>query len=195
MRVRLLVAAAPGAGRQRAVVGVHLRVAAVRGDNGGDLVATGSREPRADLPPASAVDRRRPAGWVERRTELGRRGGRPRDGRLQPVPGRAGRQAQVVEELVNGLRGALLRYRVMAYTVGVGLIVLVFIGIPLRYGVGFVWVEKIVGALHGFLYIVYLVTALDLARRARFSLVQMLAMIGAGLLPFLAFFIERRVTA
>ena len=96
---------------------------------------------------------------------------------------------------MSGLRGALLRYRVMAYTVGVGLIILVFIGVPLRYGVGFVWVEKIVGALHGFLYIVYLVAALDLARRARFSLLQLLAMIGAGLLPFLAFFIERRVSA
>ena len=98
-------------------------------------------------------------------------------------------------ELLSGLRGALLRYRVMAYIVGTGLIILVFIGVPLRYGVGFVWVEKIVGALHGFLYIVYLTAALDLARRARFTLLQMLAMIGAGLLPFLAFFIERRVSA
>ena len=97
--------------------------------------------------------------------------------------------------ILSGLRGALLRYRIMAYVVGVGLIVLVFIGVPLRYGIGFVWVEKIVGALHGFLYIIYLVAALDLARRARFTLLQMLAMIGAGLLPFLAFFIERRVSA
>jgi hypothetical protein len=33
----------------------------------------------------------------------------------------------------------------------------------------------------------------DLARRARFTLLQMAAMVGAGFLPFLAFFIEHRV--
>ena len=35
--------------------------------------------------------------------------------------------------------------------------------------------------------------AVDLARRARFTLLQMAAMVGAGFLPFLAFVIERRV--
>lgn len=92
------------------------------------------------------------------------------------------------------MRGALLRYRVMAYIVGVGLLVLVLVGMPLQYGVGDPTVVRIVGPLHGFLYILYLVAALDLARRARFSLLQMAAMIGAGFLPFLAFLIERRVT-
>jgi integral membrane protein len=80
----------------------------------------------------------------------------------------------------------------MAYIVGVGLI-LVFIGIPLQYAAHFPIFEHIVGAGHGFLYIVYLVASLDLARRARFTLVQMAAMIGAGFLPFLAFIIERSV--
>ncbi|HWE68290.1 MAG TPA: DUF3817 domain-containing protein [Acidimicrobiales bacterium] len=92
-----------------------------------------------------------------------------------------------------GIDGAMQRYKVMAYIVGVGLIILVFIGIPLQYGANFSLVEKVVGTLHGFLYIVYLVAALDLARRARFTLLQMAAMIGAGLLPFLAFIIERSV--
>jgi hypothetical protein len=46
---------------------------------------------------------------------------------------------------------------------------------------------------HGFLYIIYLVTAVDLARRARFTLGQMVAMVCAGFVPFLAFYIEARV--
>ena len=92
------------------------------------------------------------------------------------------------------MAGALLRYRVMAYVVGVGLATLVFVGMPLKYGVGFTAVVNVFGALHGFLYIVYLFAALDLARRARFTILEMLAMVGAGLLPGLAFVIERRVT-
>ncbi len=88
---------------------------------------------------------------------------------------------------------ALRRYRIMAYVVGVGLLVLVFIGIPLQFGAGHPGVAQVVGQIHGVLYIIYLITALDLARRCRFSIPQMLAMIGAGFLPFLAFIIEHRV--
>ena len=92
------------------------------------------------------------------------------------------------------MSGALLRYRVMAYVVGVGLILLVFVGVPLRYGAGQPALEEVLGPLHGFLYLVYLATAFDLARRARFRLLQLAAMIGAGFVPFLAFVVEHRVT-
>lgn len=92
------------------------------------------------------------------------------------------------------MAAALARYRVMAYVVGAGLAILVFVGMPLRYGAGNKAVVAIVGPVHGILYIVYLFAALDLARRARFSLVEMAAMVGAGLVPGLAFVIERRVT-
>lgn len=93
----------------------------------------------------------------------------------------------------KGLSAALLRYRVMAYIVGTGLLILVFVGVPLQYGATIPQVAQIVGPIHGFLYIVYLLASVDLARRARFTLLQMAAMIGAGFLPFLAFIIEHRV--
>jgi integral membrane protein len=95
---------------------------------------------------------------------------------------------------MKGVDGALLRYRVMAFIVGVGLLILVFIGIPLQYGAGEPVVAQVVGPIHGFLYIVYLLAALDLARRARFTLWQLAGMVGAGFVPFLAFFVEHRVT-
>jgi integral membrane protein len=101
-------------------------------------------------------------------------------------------QSQTVDPQ-QGLAPAITRYRVMAYTVGVMLLVLVLVGVPLQYGAGLGQVDAVVGPIHGFLYIVYLVTAFDLARRARFSLTQMVAMLAAGLLPFLAFVIERSV--
>jgi integral membrane protein len=91
------------------------------------------------------------------------------------------------------VNGAILRYRVMAYTVGVGLIILVFIGIPLQYAANSPDVVKIVGPIHGALYIVYLLAAADLARRARFGLLQIAAMICAGFVPIVAFLVERQV--
>ena len=83
--------------------------------------------------------------------------------------------------------GALLRYRIMAYIVGVGLIV-VFISIP------FDAVEKVVGFAHGMLYLIYLLTVLDLVRRARLKLWTLLAMVACGWVPFLAFVMERWLT-
>jgi integral membrane protein len=88
---------------------------------------------------------------------------------------------------MTGIAGALLRYRIMAYTVGVGLIV-VFCCIP------FDSVEKVVGFTHGMLYLVYLVTVLDLVRRARLGLWNLICMVASGWVPFLAFVMERWVT-
>ena len=92
-----------------------------------------------------------------------------------------------------GLRGALLRYRVMAYAVGVGLVVLVFVGIPLQIA-GHPEVVNVVGPIHGFLYIVYLVSTADLTRRGRWPISSLVWVILAGLIPFAAFVVARRVT-
>ncbi|MDQ1359795.1 MAG: hypothetical protein QOJ44_172 [Acidimicrobiaceae bacterium] len=91
------------------------------------------------------------------------------------------------------MHGALIRYRVMAYIVGIGLIVLVFLGIPLQIA-GHPGVVKVVGPIHGFLYIVYLIAGADLARRARWSLGRIVMVVLAGFIPFVAFIVERKVT-
>jgi integral membrane protein len=95
---------------------------------------------------------------------------------------------------IMSTHGALLRYRTMAYLVGVGLLVLVCVGVPLQYAAGKPAVAEIVGPIHGFLYLVYLVTAYDLWRRERWSILRILAMVAAGFVPGLAFVVERAMT-
>ena len=91
-------------------------------------------------------------------------------------------------------KSALVRYRVMAYVVGVGLLVLVLIGVPLQYAADKPAVVEVVGPIHGVLYIVYLLTVADLARRFRLGLGQVIALVAAGFVPFLAFIVERWMT-
>lgn len=93
----------------------------------------------------------------------------------------------------RSMDGALKRYRIMAYTVGTGLLILVFVGIPIQIWGHSKAVVAIVGPIHGYLYLVYLVAALDLARRARFGIGRLMIMISAGLVPFVAFIIERKI--
>jgi integral membrane protein len=90
------------------------------------------------------------------------------------------------------LKTPLGRYRLMAYVVGTLLIVLVFIGVPLRYAGGIDVIAKYVGMLHGFLYLVYLVTCLELVLRYRLNVVRFVLMAAAGFVPFLSFVMERK---
>lgn len=91
------------------------------------------------------------------------------------------------------MEGAVTRYRVLANVVGVFLLLLC-VGMIVKYGPPRQdAMVSIVGPIHGFLYMVYLATAFDLYRRARWPLGRMVTMVAAGLVPFLAFVIERRI--
>jgi integral membrane protein len=93
------------------------------------------------------------------------------------------------------VHGALVRFRVIAYVVGVVLLVLVLVGMPLKYSaVDNPTVVQTVGPAHGFLFVVYLLATFDLGRRARWPLRRMLLVMLAGTVPFLSFYAERRVT-
>lgn len=91
-------------------------------------------------------------------------------------------------------RRLLVSYRVMAYTTGVLLIVLVFVGVPLQVAAGRPQVVNVVGTMHGFLYIVYLVLALALTWRLRIAKWKMLLVLLAGTVPFCGFVAERKMT-
>ena len=100
----------------------------------------------------------------------------------------------VPQSFGRSVGGALARYRVIAYVVGVGLIVLVLIGVPLKYAGGNDSVVAVVGPLHGVLFIVYLLATADLAVRCRWSLLRTGVVMLAGTIPFCSFVAERDVT-
>ena len=93
-------------------------------------------------------------------------------------------------EMAPAIRAALLRYRVMAYLVGVLLVVLVLIGLPLKYLGGNGIVVTMTGVPHGWLYMVLLVTAYDLGRRVHWPWGRLLVIALAGTVPFLSFWAE-----
>jgi integral membrane protein len=101
------------------------------------------------------------------------------------------------------VEGHLLRYRVMANVVGVLLIVLVVIGVPLKYLAGEgtqpqelgEWITTYLGVAHGWLYMVFLVTAALLARAARWPIPFTIVTLLLGTVPFASFYAERRATA
>lgn len=91
------------------------------------------------------------------------------------------------------MRGALLRFRVIAYLVGVFLLLLT-VGVVLRYGYDEPWLSQTVSRIHGVLYMLYLVAVVDLGRRADWPAKRMILVALAGTIPFLSFVAERLVT-
>ncbi len=115
------------------------------------------------------------------------------------------------------MSSALLRYRVMATVVGVLLVVLILIGVPLANfdGAG-MWgvfpatpelvtegseaqrvgeaITTYLGVAHGWLYMLFLVAAFALSRKARWDVPFTLVTLALGTVPLLSFWAERRAT-
>lgn len=89
------------------------------------------------------------------------------------------------------VRTALTFFRVMAFLVGVGLLLLV-LEMILKYGFGndvLAWWQM----PHGFLYMIYLAACANLGFAARWSLGKMVGVMLAGVVPFLSFVVEHKV--
>lgn len=100
-------------------------------------------------------------------------------------------------------RASLQRFRVMAIITGVFLL-LVFIDVIVKYGGlyifdwkddGFWAVSSVIAQIHGFIYVVYLVTSVDLWTRTAWSMRRLAYMVLGGVVPLLSFYAERRITA
>jgi integral membrane protein len=119
--------------------------------------------------------------------------------------------------LPREIASALFRYRVMANIVGVLLVVLILIGVPLAnfdgtsmwgvfsstpaiwtegtqgHAIG-EWITTVLGIAHGYLYMIFLVTAFLLSRRAAWPMGFTLLVLVCGTVPLLSFWAEHRAT-
>jgi len=84
----------------------------------------------------------------------------------------------------------------MAILCGVNLLLLIFGYMPAKYLFDAVETNKWLISIpiaHGYLYIVYILTALQIGVQRKMSLLTILALIAAGTLPFASFVAERRI--
>jgi integral membrane protein len=115
------------------------------------------------------------------------------------------------------VKRVLLPYRVMANIVGVLLIVLILVGVPLANFDGTSmwgifpstpmiweqgstahelgeWITHVLGVAHGWLYMIFLLFAFMLSRRAEWSPGFTVITLLAGTVPVLSFWAEHRAT-
>ena len=101
----------------------------------------------------------------------------------------------ISEADVETVRRRLTFFKVMAFVVGVGLLVLV-VEMVLAYGFGMKGEDNPLAwwpQPHGFIYMVYLVATALLGFKVGWSLTRMVLVMLAGCVPFLSFWVERKV--
>lgn len=96
---------------------------------------------------------------------------------------------------IPGTRSRLTFFKWMAFIVGIGLLVLV-VEMVLSYGFGMKGTDNPLHwwpQPHGFIYMVFLVATALLGFKAGWSLTKMVGVMLSGCVPFLSFWVERRV--
>lgn len=94
------------------------------------------------------------------------------------------------------MAGTVMRYRIMALISGVMSLLLWFVYVPIKAFAHnpdlhskLVWIPMV----HGYLYPIYVLAAIQFSIKARWSLPKMVGLILAGTLPVASLITERRV--
>ncbi|WP_061963670.1 DUF3817 domain-containing protein [Demequina aurantiaca] len=99
------------------------------------------------------------------------------------------------------IRGALKRYQVMAIITSSFLLLLTIVTLVKYIGdwafdwvnEGFLSVALTIGIVHGWIYVVYLLTCLDLWTKMKWSFGRLVYMALGGVIPVLGFFVEAKL--
>ncbi|MEY3076656.1 MAG: DUF3817 domain-containing protein [Actinobacteria bacterium] len=94
------------------------------------------------------------------------------------------------------MHGVFIRFRVMAVIAGVMSLLLWFVDLPAVYLIDNPSLKEQVSWIpyvHGYTYPFYVLTAIHLAAKMRWSVPRMIALILAGTLPLTSFIAERRL--
>ena len=87
------------------------------------------------------------------------------------------------------------RLRLLAFWEGISLLVLLFIAMPLKYLADQPMAVRVVGMMHGVLFIAVVLLLLLVMKQARWSLGRGALIFVSTVLPFGAFFMDRKMRA
>lgn len=98
----------------------------------------------------------------------------------------------------SNMGGVVKRFRTMAILAGIMSLLLWFVDLPVAYLLdNESWKAKVdwIPFVHGWIYAIYVLTALQFASKAKWSVMKMLGLIVAGTLPIASLIMERKVVS
>jgi integral membrane protein len=96
----------------------------------------------------------------------------------------------LLQNIHNDLIG---KFRIAGFLEGISYILLLFIAMPMKYMYGMPLATKIVGMIHGILFIIFMILLLQAAQKHNFQKSDTIKFFIASLLPFGTFFTDKRL--
>jgi integral membrane protein len=93
--------------------------------------------------------------------------------------------------MLDLLKTALGRLRIIAFTEGVSYLILLFIAMPLKYVWGQPAAVKNFGSVHGLLFVLYILYVFLCKIEYRWTLKKTLILLGISILPFGNFYADK----
>ncbi len=90
------------------------------------------------------------------------------------------------------LQTSFRRFRTVAFAEGTSFILLVGVGMPLKYLADLPYPNKVLGMLHGVLTVLYLFALIEFALEHKISFKQSVLFLVASLLPFGTFYADKK---
>lgn len=87
------------------------------------------------------------------------------------------------------------RFRIVSLTEGVSWLLLLFVAMPLKYGAGWPDAVRVLGRVHGALFVLFVVTLASAATSAGWNARQVARAFISSLVPFGAFWLEAKLRA
>ena len=86
------------------------------------------------------------------------------------------------------------RLRLIAFLEGISLIILVFIGVPMKYYMGNPSVVTVLGPIHGVLFLLFVFNAFQVAAELKWRFTETTwKVLLASIIPFGTFYIDNRI--
>lgn len=85
----------------------------------------------------------------------------------------------------------LKTFRIIAFLEGLSYILLLFVGVPLKYLAGNAVMVKMLGMPHGVLFVAYIILALLIREEKKWDLKSSAIVLLASVLPFGTFYVDR----
>ncbi len=87
----------------------------------------------------------------------------------------------------------LAKFRMLSLVEGASLLILLFIAMPMKYYFNLPEAVKIVGPIHGVLFLVYMFASLVVSHKLKWTTVKWLMIFLAGVLPFGFLLIDKQL--
>lgn len=91
------------------------------------------------------------------------------------------------------LKDSLGRFRLVAFFEGISYLLLLGIAMPLKYIWGWPWAVKYIGWAHGLLFVLFLITLLQVALERDWKFTKIVLAFLSGFVPFGTFWFDKRL--